>query len=226
MEPILIGAAIGGGVSAATGGNPLLGAALGAAGGGLGAAAGGAGGAAAGGASGATGGATGGAVGGATGGTVGGATGATAAQAFPVAMQAPITATPLAAVGSSAPTMAQMAAMDAGLAATGQGFAQTAQSAMNPSLLGQMEAMDLALAVTGKGFAQTAGLGDGVSTFEKLGKLAPFAGQLMGGGQQQQPQMSAPAIRRGQAPQVVAPIDELMRMQMMAQRQRSPISLL
>jgi len=55
--------------------------------------------------------------------------------------------------------------------------------------------------------------------------MAALAGQLPSG-QQQQPAMSAPQVRRGEAPQVANPIDELMRMQMMAQRQRRPISLL
>lgn len=54
--------------------------------------------------------------------------------------------------------------------------------------------------------------------------MAALAGQLPSG--QKQPQMSAPQMRRGQAPKVQAPIEELMRMQMMAQRQRRPISLL
>lgn len=190
LEPILIGAAIGGGVSAATGGNPLLGAALGAAGGGLGGFAGGAGGAASG--------AAGGATGGAAGGTVGGATGATAAQAFPVAAQAAIPAAPLA--GSSA-------------------------SMVTNPLLAEMAAMDAALAAGGEGFAKTAGLS--LLDSASLDKMLPLAGQMMGGGQKQQPMaMSAPQMRRGQAPQVQQPIDELMRMQMMAQRQRRPISLL
>jgi len=60
---------------------------------------------------------------------------------------------------------------------------------------------------------------------DALSKMASMGGQIPGG-QQQQPAMAAPRMRQGQAPQTSAPIDELMRMQMMAQRQRRPISLL
>jgi hypothetical protein len=187
MEPLLVGAALGAGVGGATsaigGGNPLQGALMG---GLTGAATGGLGGlgGAAGGASGAAGGAAGGA-------------GGAVAQAFPVAAQAPIAATPLA--GSAA-------------------------SMASSPLLAEMMAMDAALAATGEGFAKTAGFG--LLDAASLDSMLPLASQMMGGGQKQQQAMPAPQMRRAQAPQTQQPIDDLMRMQMMAQRQRRPISLL
>jgi hypothetical protein len=57
-------------------------------------------------------------------------------------------------------------------------------------------------------------------------RMLPMAANLMGGQQQQQSAMPAPQIRRGEAPQLTNPFEELMRMQMMTQRQRRPISLL
>ena len=198
IEPILIGAAIGGGTSAIMGGDPLQGALLGAAGGGLGGLAGGAGGAASG-AAGGAGAASGAAGAGTTVGLTGGTAGSIgAAQAFPVAAQAPIVATPLSTGGAVA-----------------------------GNLLADMSAMDAAMAATGEGFAQTAGMGAGL--FDKLDPMTmmQMGGSLLGDGKSQQQRIaSSGSVRRGQAPQVQAPIDELMRLQMMAQRQRRPISLL
>jgi hypothetical protein len=57
--------------------------------------------------------------------------------------------------------------------------------------------------------------------------MMQMGGSLLGDGQSQQQRVSAGgSTKQAQAPQVQAPIDELMRMQMMAQRQRRPISLL
>jgi hypothetical protein len=59
----------------------------------------------------------------------------------------------------------------------------------------------------------------------QMAPLASMAGQMMGGQQSQNTQISAPPMRQGQMPQMSS-MDDLMRMQMMAQRQRRPISLL
>ena len=209
MEPILIGAALGAGASGIMGGNPLQGALLGAAGGGLGGLAGGAGGAA----SGAAGGASG-AAGGAAGAAGGAATGAggAVAQAFPVAAQKALTMTPLTATAKTIlPQSASWAAP----------HLSNVSNTVNPATLvgesGLFDSVGVIDDVVNQA-KPAPGLLDNInpSMLNKASKLMPQ--------QQQQPQMSAPQMRRGQAPEVFTPIDELIRMQ--AKRQRRPISLL
>lgn len=185
FEPVLIGAAIGGGTSALMGGNPLQGALLGAAGGGL---------------------------------TSG-----------------------LSSVGSAAATGANTAAAT-GAGVVGDTAAQTIGASMLESgtsgVLGDV--MEQA-ALSGAQYSSnpfTAGLqhlvrepGTTLSALgggfdmSSIGDLSKMNG-LLGDGVSQQQRISAPKMRSGQAPQVLAPIDELMRTQMMAQRRRRPISLL
>lgn len=167
MEPILIGAALGAGASGVMGGDPLQGALMGAAGGGLGGLAGGAGGVA-GGAGGATGGASGAAV------------------------------SPLAAAGTNSLASAATLIPPSGMSAAAGIGGTTPYMTAAPGLLSGIDPM----------------------------KMMQMGGDMFGDGQSQQQRISAPKMRQGQAPEVQAPIDELMRLQMMAQRQRKPISLL
>jgi hypothetical protein len=186
MEPILIGAALGAGTSGIMGGNPLTGALLGAAGGGLTSGLSGVGSAAATGANTAT----------ATG---AGVVGDTAAQTIGASMIESGTADFLGDVMEQA-------------ALSG------AQYSSNPFMAG------LQHFVREPGTTLSA-LGGGIDP-SKMSAMAQMGGSLLGDGQSQQQRIAAPQMRQGQAPQVQAPIDELMRLQMMAQRQRRPISLL
>lgn len=197
MEPILIGAALGAGTSGIMGGDPLKGAVLGGAGGGFGGLAGGAGGAASGAAGGATSGAGSAGLLGATSPTLTGATtGALSGYTLP---------------GSAAAITAPVTATATPITTSSLGIG--AGSGLGPTL-----------SAAQTGVMKGAALGDGVSSFERM---MPMARNLMKGTQQEQPQqMSAPQMRRGQDPKVFSPVEELMRMQMMAQRQRRPISLL
>lgn len=194
LEPVLIGAAIGGGTSAAMGGDPLQGALMG---GITGGAASGLGGLAAGASSGAASGAAGG-----------------VAQAFPVALESSITSSLLPQVAGGASSILPSAV----------------PHVVSGNLLGQMGAMDLAQASLGQGFAQTSGQGglQGLLGSMDMSKLSPMMGQ-MGGAKppsQMQDDLSAPPIRRGQAPNITDPLEELMRQQSGRRSAGRPISLL
>lgn len=186
FEPILVGAALGAGTSAVMGGNPLQGALLGAAGGGI---------------------------------TSG-----------------------LSSVGSAAATGASTA-VDAGASVVGDTLAKTiGAEAIESGVSGVLGDVMEQAALSGAQYSSNpfmaglqhfvrepgttlSALGGGIDP-SKMGAMAQMSGSLLGDGKSQQQTISAPQMRRGQAPQVQAPIDELMRLQMMAQRQRRPISLL
>lgn len=175
IEPILIGAAIGGGTSAIMGGDPLQGALLGAAGGGISSGISGLGAASQ------------------TAGNVAAAAGTeTAKQA--ATLIPPSAMSTAAGVGGSTPYL-----VEPSISTFGSGIKAAME---NPSaLFGDMD-------------------------MSKMAAMSQMSGGLLGDGRSQQQTVSAPPIRRGQAPQVQAPIDELMRLQMLSQRQRRPFSLL
>jgi hypothetical protein len=187
VEPILIGAAIGAGTSGIMGGDPLKGALLGAAGGGITSGLGGVGAAASTGASTAS-------------APLAGVVGDTAAQTVGASMIESGTS------GVFGDVMEQAALSGA-------------QYSSNPFMAGVQHLIrdpGTTMAALGGGFDPS-----------KMGAMAQLGGSLLGDGQSQQQRISAGgSTKQAQAPQLQTPIDELMRMQMMAQRQRRPISLL
>jgi len=175
IEPILIGAALGAGTSAAMGGNPLQGAIMGGVTGGIGGGLGGVGSAASAGAN-------------------------TAAQAG--AFGLPST------VGASLVEGGASGVM-------GDVLEQAALSGLeysaNPFMAGVQH---LVREPSTTMSALTGGM-----DASKMGQLSKMGGKLMGG-QQPQPQMSAPNIKRGQAPEVAGPVMSLLDERERPQRRR------
>jgi len=179
IEPILIGAALGAGSSAVMGGDPLKGALMGAAGGGI---AGGLGG-------------------------VGSAATAGANTAL-----APLAGT----AGSTIPQTVGASLIESGTSgALGQVMEQAAlgglQYSANPFMSGMQH-------LVREPSSTLAALGGGLNT-SKMGQLAQMGGSFAGG-KSQQPQVSAPQMKRGQAPQVVGPVMSLMDERQRPQRRR------
>lgn len=175
IEPILIGAALGAGTSAAMGGDPLKGALMGGVTGGVGAGVGGA-------AAGST-------------GAVAGSTGGGAAS---------LTAANLMGTGLS----------DAGAAAQAMGFT-TATDAIGAGL------MDASGVATPMGMERLAAVGAPLASKGGMSSMMKQMSPMMKGmGGQPQPQMSAPNIKRGQAPQMAGPVMSLMDERQRPQRRR------
>ena len=175
IEPILIGAALGAGTSAAMGGDPLQGAIMGGVTGGIGGGIGG---------------------GGAT--AQAGANNAGQAGAFGL----PST------VGASLVEGGASGVM-------GDVLEQAALSGLeysaNPFMAGAQHLMR-------EPSTTLSALGGGMDA-SKFGQLSKMGGNLMGI-QQPQPQLSAPSVKRGQAPQVAGPVMSLMDERQRPQRRR------
>ena len=188
FEPILIGAALGLGTSAAMGGDPLKGALLGGVTGGIGSGIGGA-------AAGSTG-----AVAGSTG---GGAASLTAAN---------LMGTGLSDAGAAA--LMGTGLSDTALAAQAMGFT-TATDAIEAGL------MDAAGVATPMGMERLAAVGAPLASKGGMSSMMKQMSPLMQGMSPKPPQaMSAPNIKRGQAPQMVAPVMSLLDERKRPQRRR------
>ena len=189
IEPILIGAALGAGTSAAMGGDPLQGALMGGVTGGVGAGVGGA-------AAGSTG-----AVAGSTG---GGAASLTAANLMGSGLS-----------DAGAAALMGTGLSDAAMAAQAMGFT-TATDAIGAGL------MDASGVATPMGMERLAAVGAPLASKGGMSSMMKQMSPMMKGmgGQQPQPQMSAPNIKRGQAPQVAGPVMSLMDERQRPQRRR------
>ena len=180
FEPILIGAALGAGTSAAMGGNPLQGALLGGVTGGIGGGLGGVGSAA--------------------------ATGANTAVA------------PLA--GRVGDTLAQTvgaSALESGTSGIhGAIMEQAALSGLEYSANPFMAGLEHLVREPSTTLSALTGGMDA----SKMGQLSQMGGNLMGGQQKPPPAMAAPSMKRGQAPQMVAPVMSLLDERERPQRRR------
>lgn len=188
IEPILIGAALGAGTSAVTGGNPLQGALMGGVTGGIGAG-----------------------ISGAAAGTAG-ATAASAGGGAASLSAANMLGTGLSDAGAAA--LMGTGLSDAAMAAQAMGFT-TATDAIGAGL------MDATGVATQAGMERLSAIGAPLASQGGMSNMMQKISPMMKGVGPKPPQpMSAPSMKRGQAPQVAAPIMSLIDERQRPQRRR------